>query len=165
MSATQPILTSIQTHLLSQIETFAVELFPDNPDEYFLRDELGAILIQYAGSKFESIDSVDVIQQRRSITIALTILARSQHDDDGALAILDKVRLAIVGFRPENCLACSLLSEEFAGETQGIWQYQLLVRTETWQVEQIKPIDLPKLTSVYTRRSDQPLNPELKTKK
>nr|WP_324248811.1 Gp37 family protein [Pasteurella multocida] len=35
-------------------------------------------------------------------------MARSQHNDDGALAILDQVRLAIVGFRPENCLACAL---------------------------------------------------------
>ncbi|HDR1828964.1 TPA: Gp37 family protein [Pasteurella multocida] len=164
MSATQPILNSIQTHLLSQIDRFAIELFPDNPSEYFLRDESGAILIQYAGSKFERVNSTDIIQQRRTVTIALTVIARSQHNDDGALAILDQVRLAIVGFRPENCLACALINEEFAGEADGLWQYQLLVQTETWQVEQTKAVDLPKLATVYSRTPTDPLNPILKPK-
>lgn len=164
MSATQPILESIKQHLLKHIEHFAVELFPDNPSEYFLRDEAGAILIQYAGSKFEQLNSIDIIQQRRTVTLALTIIARSQHNDDGALAILDQVRLAMVGFRPTNCLACSLVNEEFAGEAEGLWQYQLFVQTETWQVEQTTPADLPKLTTVYSRKSGEPLNPILKPK-
>lgn len=164
MSATQPILNSIQAHLLSQIEHFAIELFPDNPNDYFLRDESGAILIQYAGSKFEPINSTDIIQQRRTVTIALTVIARSQHNDDGALAILDQVRLAVVGFRPENCLACSLVSEDFAGETEGLWQYQLFVQTETWQVEQTTAKDLPRLTTLYSRQSIDPLNPNLTPK-
>lgn len=136
MSATQPILSSIQAHLLSQIDTFAIELFPDNPDEYFLRDELGAILIQYAGSKFELQGSTDLIHQRRYVNIALTVIARSQHDDSGALEVLDKVRLAIVGFRPTNCEPCTLISEQFGGEDEGLWQYQIIVQTSTWQVEQ-----------------------------
>lgn len=49
MSATQPILNSIQTHLLSQIDRFAIELFPDNPSEYFLRDESGQFLFNTLG--------------------------------------------------------------------------------------------------------------------
>lgn len=136
MASTVAILESVRERLFNQLEQFSVELFPDDVEHYHLRDELGAILVQYAGSKFESTGSVDIIQQRRSLTLALTIIARSQHDDVGALAILDQVRLAIVGFKPIDCTACHLLNEEFAGEADGLWQYQLLIQTETWQVEQ-----------------------------
>lgn len=164
MSATQPILESIRARLEAQLPSFTVELFPDNVDDYFLKDELGAVLVQYAGSKFETVGSSDIIQQRRVVAVALTILARSQHDDSGALAMLDQVRLAVVGFRPTNCETISLLSEEFAGEARGIWQYQLLLRTETWQVEHRTCEDKPVLTHVYARRPHDPLNPNLKAK-
>ncbi len=162
MSATLPILVSVKEHLLRQIPVFSVELFPDDLAHYYLKDELGAILVQYAGSKFEKVGSTDIIQQRRNVHIALTILARSQHDDSGALEILDQVRLAIVGFKPTNCEPCALISEEFAGEAEGIWQYQLIIRTETWQVQRVVMEDKPKLASVYLRQAGQTLNPDLK---
>ena len=142
MSATLPILESIQQRIADKTDKFSIELFPDDLEHYNLTDEFGAVLVQYAGSKFESIDSVDVIQQRRVVMVALTVIARSQHDDHGAIEMLDRLRLAIVGFKPTNCTACSLVSEEFGGESDGLWQYQLLVQTETWQVELCEAIYL-----------------------
>ncbi|MDD7568295.1 MAG: Gp37 family protein [[Actinobacillus] rossii] len=157
MSATLPILESVKEHLLQQLDRFSVELFPDDIANYYVKDDLGVVLVQYAGSKFETLDSVDIVQQRRAVHIALTVIARSQHDDSGALDILDKVRLAIVGFKPTNCTACHLVSEEFAGEEDGLWQYQLIIRTETWQVEQTQTPDLPKfVTALYRRGADKP---------
>ena len=155
MSATLPILESIQQRIADKTDKFSIELFPDDLEHYNLTDEFGAVLVQYAGSKFESIDSVDVIQQRRVVMVALTVIARSQHDDHGALEMLDQLRLAIVGFKPTNCTACSLVSEEFGGESDGLWQYQLLVQTETWQVELCEPSDLPKFTTARYRRADK----------
>ena len=135
MSATLPILQSIRERIEQKTTSFSIELFPDDLDHSNLLDPVGAVLVQYAGSKFESLDSTDIIQQRRKVLVALTVIARSQHDDTGALEMLDQLRLAIVGFRPTNCTACSLVSEEFAGEDNGLWQYQLIIQTETWQVE------------------------------
>ncbi|ATF75289.1 Gp37 family protein [Pasteurella multocida] len=156
MSATLPILESVRKRIEDKTERFAIELFPDDLEHYNLTDEFGAVLVQYAGSKFESIDSVDIIQQRRMVMIALTIIARSQHDDHGAVDMLDQIRLAVVGFKPTNCTACSLVSEEFAGEADGLWQYQLMVQTETWQVELREPENLPKFNTALYRRADQP---------
>ena len=155
MSATLPILDSVKERLFEQIDKCAVELFPDDLANYYVKDEYGAILVQYAGSKFESLDSVDIIQQRRVVHIAITIIARGQHNDYGALDLLDKVRLAIVGFKPINCTACHLVSEEFAGEDEGLWQYQLIVKTETWQVEDKQAADLPKFVQGLYRRKYQ----------
>ncbi|MDH2927352.1 hypothetical protein FW755_03190 [Lonepinella koalarum] len=151
MSATLPILTSIQQRLLDTTSQFAVELFPDDVDNYYLKDEVGAVLVQYAGSKFESLDSVDIVQQRRAVQIALTVIARSQHNDQGALDILDQIRLSLTGFRPTNCTPCHLISEQFIGEDSGLWQYQLLIHTESWQVERVQPQDLPKFTTALYR--------------
>ncbi|WP_017807370.1 Gp37 family protein, partial [Avibacterium paragallinarum] len=96
-----------------------------------------------------------LVHQRRDVHLALTIIARSQHDDSGALEVLDKVRLAIVGFRPTNCEPCVLISEEFAGEDEGLWQYQLIVQTSTWQVEQRDLQNSHKFTTALLRRADQ----------
>lgn len=156
MSATLPILESIRKRIEDKTEEFSIELFPDDLEHYNLTDEFGAVLVQYAGSKFESIDSVDIIQQRRVVTVALTVIARNQHNDLGALAMLDAIRLAIVGFKPTNCTACSLLSESFEGEDAGLWQYQLLVQTETWQIEESEPKDLTKFTYATYRRAGTP---------
>ena len=152
MSATLPILESIRARLLDKIDRYAVELFPDDLANYHLKDEDGAILIQYAGSKFALTDSTSLIQQQRDVYISLTILSRSQHDDHGALEILDKVRLAIVGFRPTNCEACALESEQFEGEEAGVWMYQLMVKTETWQVELVEPTDSHLFVQALYRR-------------
>lgn len=155
MSATLPILQSIRDHIEQKTTSFSIELFPDDLEHYNLLDPFGAVLVQYAGSKFESLDSTDIIQQRRKVLIALTVIARSQHDDTGALEMLDQLRLAIVGFRPTNCTACSLVSEEFAGEDNGLWQYQLIIQTETWQVEDRPPQNLTKFTTALLRRADK----------
>lgn len=134
------ILESVRERLFNEIEQFSVELFPDDLEHYHLRDELGAILVQYAGSKFDSLDSVDIVQQRRVIQLAITLIARSQHDDTGAVVMLDRVRQALQGFKPTHCTAIHLLNEEFAGEADGLWQYQLMLQTETWQVSGTQPI-------------------------
>jgi len=155
MSATLPILESIRQQIESETQRFSIELFPDDLAHYNLTDEFGAVLVQYAGSRFESLDSTDIIQQRRKVLVALTVIARSQHDDTGALDMLDQVRLAVVGFKPTNCTACHLISEEFAGEDSGLWQYQLIIQTETWQVENRKPQDLPKFTTALYRRAEK----------
>lgn len=152
MSQTLTILDSIRQRLWDKTQSFSVELFPDDLAHYHLTDEYGAILVQYAGSEFDSLDSSDIIQQRRKIQVALTVIARSQHQDNGALAVLDQIRLAIVGFKPTHCTPCHLISEAFAGEEDGLWQYQLMIQTETWQVEQVEKKDLAKLTSVIIRQ-------------
>ncbi|STO70983.1 hypothetical bacteriophage protein [Avibacterium paragallinarum] len=79
-----------------------------------------------------------------------------QHDDSGALEVLDKVRWRL-GLSPTNCEPCVLISEEFAGEDEGLWQYQLIVQTSTWQVEQRDLQNSHKFTTALLRRADSTL--------
>ena len=160
MSATQPILEDIRQLLAENLPEWDVELFPNQPDTYHLSHINGAVLISYLTSKFEKPRATQMITQVRHVQIALTVLTRDLHNDVGALNLLDELRLLIVGFRPANCDECWLVDEFFNGsdEETGIWQYQLIVQTETQQVQKIVPQDLPKfVTALYRRkRADKP---------
>ena len=95
----------------------------------------------------------------------LTVFGSSLNADDGTLAILDEVRLAMVGFAPPNYQPCHLISEEFLAEDAGAWQYQLVLQTETQQVEVCHKEKSPLFIAAHHRRPDQDLNPDLKPKK
>ena len=46
MSATLPILESIQQRIADKTDKFSIELFPDDLEHYNLTDEFGAVLVQ-----------------------------------------------------------------------------------------------------------------------
>lgn len=166
MSATQPILDDLKNHLAQALPDWDVELFPNQPETYHLSHIYGAVLISYLASKFEKPRATQAVTQTRHVQIALTVLTRDLHDDVGALDLLDRLRLLVVGFRPANCNPCWLVDEFFNGsdEETGIWQYQLIVQCETQQIEQQAVANLPKFTTAHLRRADQPVRPDLKLK-
>lgn len=164
MSATLPILTAIEAHLKANLPDWSVALMPENPANYFLAHPNGEVLISYVASKFGKLRASDIISQSRTVNIVLTVITRNLHNDYGALALLDKLRLLTVGFKPPNCTECYLIEERFDGEDTGTWQYQLILQTETVQLQDVKCKDLPGLVEVITRRAGQPLDPRL-TKK
>ncbi|MDH2999169.1 hypothetical protein A1D23_03490 [Chelonobacter oris] len=164
MSATLPILSAVTESLTQALPDWQIELLPDNPSDYFLSHPNGAVLVGYLGSQFGKLRATDIVSQSRSVQLAITVISRNLHDDVGALELLDRLRLLLVGFKPPNCTECYLLSEQFDGEENGIWQYQLVIQTETVQVQKVPAKALPKLVDVIMRRQGQPLDPKL-TKK
>lgn len=164
MSATLPILTAIQQHLSDALPDWLVELMPDNPSDYYLAHPNGVVLVGYVGSTFGKLRATDIVSQSRTVRIMLTVISRNLHNDNGALLLLDQIRLLIVGFQPPNCSECYLISEQFDSEESGVWQYQLVLQVDTVQVQQTKTQDLQKLVEVITRRKGRPLDPRL-TKK
>lgn len=166
MSATQTILEDVQKLLSESLPDWDVQLFPNDPSSYHLSHIKGAVLISYLASKFEKPRPTQSVVQTRHVQIALTVLTRDLHNDVGALNLLDELRLLVVGFRPANCGECWLIDEFFNGadEETGIWQYQLILQTETQQIQQVLPQDLPKFVTAHLRRTDQPVRPDLKLK-
>lgn len=165
MSATRPIIDAVVEHLQAAIPWVSVEAFPERPSEYQFIHPVGAILVGYGGSKFGDIEQLGRIAQQRDVRLMLTVFGSSLNADDGTLAILDETRLAMVGFAPPNCQPCHLISEEFLAEDAGAWQYQLVLQTETQQVEDCRQTQRPLFIAAHYRRSDQDPNPDLKPKK
>ena len=166
MSATQPILEDICNHLKAALPEWEVALFPNDPSTYHLSHINGAVLISYLASKFEKPRTTQAVLQVRHVQIALTVLTRDLHNDEGALDLLDKLRLLVVGFKPQNCGECWLIDEFFNGSSEetGLWQYQLILQTETQQVQKVEQADLPKFVTAHLRHQDQPVRPDLKLK-
>ncbi|XXQ68997.1 Gp37 family protein [Neisseriaceae bacterium B1] len=162
MSATRPIIEAVAAHLQQKIAWVQVDIFPENPSDYQFIHPTGAVLVGYQSSKFTQIEGLGTIAQQRDVVLHLTIIGAHLHGDDGALAILDEVRLAIVGFKPPNCLPCHLLQERFLSEDAGAWQYELTVQTETQQVQVCQSDNLPVFIQTRPRREDKPLAGDLK---
>lgn len=152
MSATLPILSAIKERLVSEVPGYQVQLFPDKPQDYRFIHPSGAILIGYESGKFAKPEASELVIQQRVITIALTVFSRSLHDDHGALAMLDSIRLALTGWRPPNCLPIQLGDERFLDETGGTWQYQLRLQTETLQIEQRETPTRPVLKNLTAKQ-------------
>ena len=164
MSSTLPILMAVKDHLKAHLTDWEIELMPDKLDDYFLTHPNGAVLISYVASRFGGLRAADIVSQTRTVNIVLTVITRNLHNDYGALDLLDRLRLLIVGFKPPDCTECYLIEEHFEGEDTGTWQYQLILQTETVQLQNVECKDLPKLVEVIKRRKGQPLDPRL-TKK
>ena len=162
MASTRPIIDAICERLQQDIPDAMVDVYPDNPQEYNFIHPSGTILVGYRSSRFSDEIGLGRISQQRVMTLALTIIGANLHGDYGALAILDEARLSVVGFRPPDCTPCHLISEQFVDEEAGAWVYELILQTETQQVERLKRQDLSKLVAVRYRREGEPLEPDLK---
>ena len=113
MSATRPIIDAVCQHLQAAIPWVQVDVFPERPGEYQFIHPTGAVLVGYQSSSFGKIEGLGMIAQQRDVVLHLTVIGANLHGDDGALAILDEVRLAVGGFTPPDCLPCHLLAEHF----------------------------------------------------
>lgn len=137
MSATLPILNAFKAHLTPLFSGWDVQLMPKDTQRYFLAHPNGAILISYAGSTFGDVRPSAAITQMRTVHIVFTVLSRDLHNDQGALQLLDNLRLAVVGFTPPNCSPSWLIEEQFDEQQEGIWIYQLVLATQTMQIQQM----------------------------
>lgn len=160
-SITLAILGSVREKLRQDLPSVEVDLFPDNPATYRFIHAVGAVLIGYQGSDYETTDDTHAIVQTRKLTFSLTVFGRGVHHDKGAIALLDKVRAVITGFRPKHCNKIHLVSERYLHQDGGAWQYELKVRTETQSVEAVQADNRPRLTQVHERRQGEALNPNL----
>ncbi|MBK1890723.1 Gp37 family protein [Undibacterium sp. 14-3-2] len=137
--ATLQIIEAVVDRLKRQIQTLAVENFPDKPSEYRLNHPNGALLVSYAGSHFGEIEGVGTVVQRQTITLSITVVMRLPNGSEGAVDVLDKVRAALIGFKPPDChRKMWALNERFLDESAGIWQYALDMNTESILIEVVE---------------------------
>lgn len=155
MSATLPILNAFKDRLKARFAEWDVQLMPEDIESYFLAHPNGGILISYAGSTFGEPRSTAEITQLRKVHIVLTVLSRDLHNDFGALQLLDDLRLNVTGFAPPNCSKCWLVEEQFDEQQSGVWIYQLVLATQTMQIQQVQAAEpQPKFAKVSVTRAD-----------
>ncbi|UTH73976.1 Gp37 family protein [Chromobacterium sp. IIBBL 290-4] len=148
MAATIEIIDALAARLQARLPSLAVEYFPERPAEYRLNHPAGALLVSYLGSQFAAPVDAGIVAQPRTVKLSVTVVLRQLNGRTGAVAVLDDVRRALVGYRLPDCRKLQAAGERFLGQTAGLWQYAVDFTALAMQVEEDDTADSPVLSQV-----------------
>lgn len=144
-----PVTEALLARLKVKFPGLHVEYFPEKPEEYRLNHPAGALLVSYGKSTFGPVQDVGAVLQAQTARFSVTVVMRQLNGANGAVAVLDLLRQALGGWRPPSCRrAMWMVSDTFIGQVSGLWQYDLMVATETVFVQDSEPDDGPLLKKV-----------------
>lgn len=133
---TMGMVDAIIAQLKVKLPKLAAEYFPERPDDYRLNHPVGALLVHYPGAHFTPPTDTGFVVQEREMVFTITVIMRQLNGRDGAVNVLDQVKLALIGFKPPNCRRkCWARQEKFLGQVSGLWQYTLDIATTGVAVE------------------------------
>ena len=137
-----PLARSIKKQDGSTVEVpLAVESYPDKPTTSKLKSlaSSGAVLVRYAGSRYNSAKSIGLKVQDRTMFFELIIVSDSLAADDahsGCYGFLDTVGERLIGFRPEICTdGFEIVRDDFLEEHNGVWEYGMMASVKTEMVQ------------------------------
>ena len=124
--ATQDFIDGAQAVLVAAFPDLAVELFPAQPQDYRLNHPVGALLLAYPGSRFaDTTLRANSVCQERTLTLGVSLVARHLWGPDGAVALMDRLRAALLGWRPTDCQPVTAVSDRLLAEQAGLWWHVL----------------------------------------
>lgn len=133
---TLEILNATVRRLQKKLPGLACELFPDDPDNYRLNHDVGALLVSYSNADFGANQATDYITQPQPVRVVVTLVFRELNTEQGAVCALDLVRRALAGYRPQGChTPYVLVSEKCLGFASGVWQFALVVQARSMFVQ------------------------------
>lgn len=137
--ATDTLIRDTQATLKATFPELFVELFPGRPEGYRLNHPTGALLIAYPGSSSGAPQMMGRVEQQRTIRIGITMILRQLWGPDGAPAMLDRLRAALVGWRPSSeCGPIYVINDRFLHQDAGVWWYTAEFACVTRQILPIR---------------------------
>lgn len=154
MASTMQIIEATVARLKLKLPGVAVEYFPEEPGKYRLNHPMGALLLSYAGSRYQETKDITYVGQPRALRLAITVLMRQLHGRNGAVETVDNVRRALLGWRPPDCRKAQIAADKYLGETAGIWQYAVDFTAQSMVVEDTEVNTEQPLTQVNYEESE-----------
>ena len=154
MATTMEIIDATVKRLQLKLPGLAVEYFPEKAADYRLNHPKGALLVSYAGSRYDETRDITYVGQPRALRLAITVLMRQLHGRNGAVEAVDNVRRALLGWRPPDCRKAQITADKYLGETAGIWQYAVDFSAQSMVVEDTEVNTEQPLTQVTYEESD-----------
>ncbi|WP_440217248.1 Gp37 family protein [Chromobacterium piscinae] len=148
MASTVEIIDALVARLQARLPGLLVEYFPERPAEYRLNHPAGALLVSYLGSQFAAPVDAGIVAQPRTLKLSVTVVLRQLNGRTGAVAVLDDVRRALVGYRLPDCRALQAAGERFLGQNSNLWQYATDFTALAMQVEEDDANADPRLSQV-----------------
>ena len=137
--ATDTLIGDTQATLKATFPELSVELFPARPEDYRLNHPTGALLLAYPGSALGAPMLMGRVEQVRTIRIGITLVLRNLWGDDGAAAMLDRLRDALVGWRPSSdCEPVYAVTDRLLQHDGGLWWYAAEFACVTRQILPIR---------------------------
>lgn len=115
-----PVLDAVLARLREKLPQLQVEYFPEKPAEYRLNHPVGALLLSYAGSRFDRPDDTGAVIQSQTIQLCVTVVFRQLNGKKGRLMSRMLSAAFSVATPPPGCRRRIWLTREvFIGEVRG----------------------------------------------
>lgn len=142
MAVTAELFTAFHDRLTQAFRDLAVDYFPDDPETYRVNHPWGALLVNYTGTRYSEPFDTGLVAQEGQVKLTITVILRQLNGGAGAVAILGRLRKALVGWRaPGASTKTRAVEERFLGETAGLWQYAFDVECGAVLVEDVDTDD------------------------
>lgn len=80
-----PVIDAVVARLKEKLPGLSVEYFPEKPAEYRLNHPVGALLVSYAGSRFDKPDDIGAVIQPQTLQLCVTVVFRQLNGKRGPL--------------------------------------------------------------------------------
>lgn len=105
--------------------------YPEKPSGYFLKHNLGEILVRYDNTQYSEADAPQAYQNRK-ITVEILFVFRrlrgKERGSEGLYFTMDKVKDVLYNHKlPYASSGIQFESENLIGEDKGIWQYGMKI--------------------------------------
>jgi Gp37 protein len=151
------IVNQLRRFLLAALGPQMIEVahFPDKPEAYELHHRIGAAIVKYAGSTYETINDIGHVVQERELLWDVGLRIRdlgwafgglASGTSPGAYQIIELTRMALLGFRPApGCTRIRAVHDRFLNrDTQGgMWTYEFRFGTRTVAVANCQQLNAP----------------------
>ena len=104
-----------------------IAAFPDDARDFDLAQYELAVLVHYAGARYEAQGLSGPADQMRDLRFALLIYVRGLRGPAGSYETLEAARKAVQNRRFAGSAPVRLIAERLAGEEAGIWQWEMEV--------------------------------------
>lgn len=145
---TSEIIEATLARLTATLPELAVELYPDRPEAYRLNHPVGALLLAYPGSSHGPAQPLGLVAQERTLRLGCTLVTRRLWGEHGAVLLLDRLRLALVGWTPPHAGKVRADDERFLAEDKGLWWYGATYATTLLTMEDLEAVTEPILTRI-----------------
>lgn len=134
-----PTISELESGIIDRLGRYVrgvpIEPFPDDPANYRLRHQRGAILVGYRGSEYEESQELDEVVQFRTMGFDILLLSRNLSSHTGAYRHLEAIRAVLTGYVADGFEPMRVRAERYLGHTDGVWSWVVTVAARCWSIE------------------------------
>lgn len=131
------LVSEIVKRLKGEFPEYETESFPDSPENYNFLHPMAALLVRYDSARYEERSSMNgPFMQKVTLVFDVTIACRSLAGNGGAYALLDGVKSALFGFKPDVGEPFTLRADGFRAREKEVWYYGITVETKVLGIKE-----------------------------